>query len=299
MKGKAITGSLLLCLAIPLLVWAWSESTKWKLASRRDSFSSYCDYLKKHPEGAHAEEARQKAAECAAEEMESSARSCGNLFPRMAWFAMAGTDRPAVSLSILDFSLSRAAACEYSFLLDLAGMRKAVDGLLEVREMVKDKHKSRFPVRAMLDLDSILLDLEQAIVNELNSKIFMCKNQSAWKDTSEEEFQECASDHLEEKERLVEKAAAQISYDLEHIADMKKDYRKDFWKRYHRMSDNKAFAEFAIHANAIHLLERAVNEEDSTLISMRIDRVISRVNKYQSKLDTGPAAGAKGEKDGK
>jgi|GEM_PF-4460030 len=269
----------LLVLIFPASLLSWSDDTKWKLAERRDSFSSYHDYLDKHPEGDHVEKARRKAALCAAEEMLSEARGCGKLFPSMAYFAIAAMETPTAETSDLDFALSRAAACEYSFHLDLEEMREAVDGLLKVRAKVKDKND--FSARAMMDLDRILLDLEQAIVDELNSKIFMCDNQSAWTDTSAEEFQKCAGSYIEEKDRLVNAAGAQLEYDLNHISRMEKDYRADFWKRYASMSDSKAFAEFVVRNRVLHLFQRAGRAEEGAIIKMRIDRVISRVNKYR------------------
>lgn len=296
MRKTSIVCAVFLLCSVPLSVSSWNEKTDWKLAKQRDSFRAYYDYLEEHPRGPHAKQARRTAAKRAADEMRSSARRCGKLFPQMAYFAMVRAKPPAASLSILDFSLSRAAACEYSFHLDIDEMRKALQGLIKVREEVKDT--DRFPTRAMLDLDSILLDLEQAIVNELDSKIFMCGNQSAWTDTSPEEFRECASAHLSEKKKIVPQAAKQISFDLNHISGMEKDYRKDFWKRYYRISDNKAFAEFVVRAHAVHLLERAKSGEDSALISMRIERVINRVDKYRSKLKPMPGKAGKGDKNG-
>ncbi len=281
MKKTSLVMAFLLVFFSPASLLSWSDDTEWKLAERRDSFSAYHKYLDKHPEGDHVEAARQKAARRAAEEMPSEARKCGKFFPSMAYFAIAGVETPTADTSDLDFALSRAAACEYSFHLDLEEMREAADGLLKVRDKVKDK--DGFSARAMLDLDRILLDLEQAIVEELNSEIFMCDNQSAWKDTSAEEFQKCAGSYIEEKDRLVKAAGVQLEYDLNHISRMKKDYRADFWKRYASMSDSKAFAEFVVRGGVLHLLEKAKRTEEGAIIKMRIDRIISRVNKYRPK----------------
>ena len=256
----------------PLALGAKGEEDDWQKATKRGDVRAYDGHLKAYPNGRHAAEARQMAAQKCPAEIETAARSCDPLFLRMIYYAVGVSDTPTVKGDALASHLSRAASCSFKVSINSDDLVYYVDGMLFARSRLVLLPESQLPPRAIIDLDFILFDLEDEIIHDSFKKIVRCNDQSAWVDTPKKVAFECSTPHRELQTRMATAMAEQAQSDFERISRVPDaSYRLSFWKQYQALAKNDVMGEIAaayqLHSEAM----KAKKQEPDPKVSQEIE----------------------------
>lgn len=249
MKNKRTLGMYLVGLLIlaPLLLWAKGEAEDWQKAQKKGDVAALDEYLKNYPDGPHAAEAKQQAAQRSGTEIPADAGSCAPVFPRAVYYSVGVTDRPTIAEPDLAAALAKAAPCAFSSSIALEDTPRHADGLLFARSRLELIPETRFPPRAIIDLDWILFDLEDAAIRFTFKKIVRCNDQSAWVDTSPKAAFECSMPYRDIQMRMAQGMAQQSKTDFDRIGRVDDaSYRLLFWRQYQKLAKGEAMGEVAV-----------------------------------------------------
>jgi hypothetical protein len=179
----------------------------------------------------------------------------------MVYYTVAVTDIPAVRMSDLAASIGEASGCSFPSAMNYEETVWATDGLLDARARLDGISEAKFPPRAMIDLDFILLDLEDSAILGAAKKIKFCHDQSAWVDTSKKAAFQCSAPHREVQARYAQAMAVQARSDFERIGGVSDaDFRLSFWKKYKKLAKRDVMEQVAmanqLHSDALRVMKR-------------------------------------------
>lgn len=280
-KAAILAAAGVVVIGLSTALGAANEERDWNSASRRNSVSSYDQYLASHPSGAHAGEARQKAVEQSKLGLAGTARSCHPDFLLMLYYVAAG-ERLELEEAALAEALDRAASCNFSRRLNYEERARRTELALEARDQLEPLSGDRLPVKALLDLDHLLFGLEISVIEDAEKIVKSCRDQSAWTDTTAARFQQCAAVHLERQARMIKAIARQVEYDLDRIGELEdRDDRRRFWDRWDKLCRDKTFLEVIFKFRLASRFEEAKARESDPKLKKKIEKVERRVKGYE------------------
>lgn len=277
---RAILAGLGLALAIflPLLGQGKGEEEDWQWATKQNEVRAYDQFLKDHPQGAHREEAMKAASRRSVEGISAAAKSCDPLFPRMLLYAVAAGPDSLLDPQVTDKTLSDAANCPFTTTLDPEEEAGAAEGLVLVRTRLVTKLEAGLPLRAVINLDQILLDLEESMVMDAYKKVMKCSDQSAWTDTSPKKARECAAPYMKIQEKAAEGMGIQAKFDFTRVSEVKeREYRAGFWDRFRKMAKRDLWIELAQALKLAQDVDAARKAETDPEIVKKIEDVRLRL----------------------
>ncbi len=265
----------ILLATIPTPALAQNEPADWRTAKFKNDARAYDLYLAQHPDGPNAAKAHQRAVKVSAQYLASAARGCDPGFAVMAYYAFASPAGQKVQSIKMDLILSQATICSFQSYLDPFERRRAVDGLLAVREELLTNTGRLNVDRGVIAAGFILVEIERAVLEQGTEQLYKCKQgTNAFVDPSPKEVQACLRFAQSTQALVAEAIANQMKADFVTIANVgDKNYRREFWDFYHRQAKADVIQKVAAHYRIHDLLIQARAAETEPAIIKKIDRI--------------------------
>lgn len=275
-KGLGLV--VLLVMASSILLGAKNEGKDWQSAEKRNDVRTYDQYLKDHPQGAHAGQATEKAARLSVENLEKAASRCDSMFPRMVYYSVAASANNVASEDSLARAMATAGKCGFSTTLSSEQMLNATGGLLMARKKMAGNAGSPKTARAVIDLDFILFDLQQKVIMAASDEITKCSDQNAWTDTPRKQIYACAMPHRKVQMKLASAIAGQIKFDFDKIGVVSDtNYRLGFWEKIRKAAKRQLMQEIAAAFGLYTDAEAAMKKESDPKVKDKIETVMIRL----------------------
>lgn len=275
-KGLGLV--VLLVVAASILLGAKNEGKDWQAAEKRNDVRTYDQYLKDHPQGAHAGQATEKAARLSVENLEKAASRCDSMFPRMVYYSVAASQKTVASEDSLAQAMTMAGKCSFSTTLSSEQRLNATGGLLMARKTMAGNAGSPAAARAVIDLDFILFDLQQKVIIAASEEITKCSDQNAWTDTPRKQIYACAMPHRKVQMKLASAIAGQIKFDFDKIGVVSDtNYRLGFWEKIRKAAKRQLMQEIAAAFGLYTDAEAAMKKESDPKVKDKIETVMIRL----------------------
>lgn len=258
--------------------WAKGEEDDWRWAERQGDVKAYDQYLLQNPTGAHTDQARKTAGRKSAEQLRQASENCSPQFPLMLYYTVTAEDDPLLPLSKIAEALNAAVECKFAPGLSPEERMRGMDILFQIRDRLLPQLEIELPLPALFNLDFILLELEEAVVEDTYKKIVKCSDQSAWVDTSPQKAYECSKPYIKIQENCANQMSTQAKFGFARVAQVKdREYRAKFWDRYRKMAKREIWVELAKIFSLIKDLEEAKKAETDLEIIRKIEDVQLRM----------------------